>query len=310
MKNALFALICIVAAVLMLLSPQMNTVFMAADIEEEVPEVTKTPEPVQTPSVSLIPWTEPEPTPDPTLPPTTTLNIAAVGDLMCLYGQLTSAHSAGKYVFDECFAQVEPILSSADLTIGNFETLIAESFPYTKANSYTEKTITPSDGSEPYTTSVRAGNPRLNAPESYLRAVADCGFDVLVTANNHAFDRGSEGIIETMSKLDEYGMYHTGSYALAQDKVPLVVNRNGIKVGVVSYTDISNKKPGSSEAYMLDRYNEELLTVDIEAAKQAGAEFVMVYIHWGNSNTHKVTSRQKKMAQFIADAGADIIFGA
>ena len=310
MKNILFAILCFVTAFVLLIVPNTDTGLMAADVPEETPVVKTTPEPTLAPSPSLIPWVEPAPTPDPTPPPTTTLNIAAVGDLMCLYGQLTSARKGGEYVFDECFAQVEPILSSADLTIGNFETLVAKSFPYTKANSYAEKTITPSDGSAPYTTTVRvSGNPKLNAPESYLKAVVACGFDVLVTANNHAYDRGSQGIVETMSKLDEYGMYHTGSYALPEDKVPLVVNKNGINIGVVSYTDISNNKPKSSDAYMLDRYNKELLAADIEAVKQAGAEFVMVYIHWGNSNTHKVTSRQRKMAQFIADSGADIIFG-
>ncbi len=310
MKNIFFAILCFVTALILLIAPNTDASLMAADVAEETPVVKATPEPVLAPSPSLIPWVEPAPTPDPTPPPTTTLNIAAVGDLMCLYGQLTSARKGGEYIFDECFAQVEPILSSADLTIGNFETLVAESFPYTKANSYTEKTITPSDGSAPYTTTVRVGgNPELNAPESYLKAVVGCGFDVLVTANNHAYDRGSQGIVETMRKLDEYGMHHTGSYALSEDKVPLVVSKNGINVGVVSYTDISNRKPKNSDAYMLDRYNKERLAADIEAVKQAGAEFVMVYIHWGNSNTHKVTSRQKKMAQFIADSGADIIFG-
>ena len=54
----------------------------------------------------------------------------------------------------------------------------------------------------------------------------------------------------------------------------------------------------------------EFLATDIAAVKQAGAEFVIFYIYTGgDANTHTVTSRQRKMAQVIADAGADIIFG-
>ena len=315
MKNVLFVLFSVLILAVLIAVPAAGETIEKAALSDKnsaavQPDAVRTSEPSPSPTATPVIITpKPVPTEDPTPPPVTTLTIAAVGDIMCLYGQLTNAKQGGGYVFDQCFEQIAPIISGADLAVGNLESLVAESFPYTTANKYTEKTITPSDGSDPYTTTVRAGMPRLNAPESFLKAVVGCGFDAFATANNHAFDRKAQGIEETLAKLDEYGMYHTGSYALPEDNVPLVINRNGIRVGIVSYTDISNQKPASSEAFMLNRYNEEALTADIEAARQAGAEFVMVYIHWGNENTHKVSSRQKRMAQFIADAGADIILG-
>ena len=313
MKRVIFVLCCVIAAVVLIINPKTDARLMTADAADNIEEADHavlSPEPKASPEPSLIPAADPVPTTDPEPPTTTTLSISAAGDLMCLYGQLASARKGGEYIFDQCFAEITPIISGADIAMGNFETLVAESFDYTGSNKYEDRTIVPDDGSAPYTTSVRVGgNPKLNAPESFLKAVADCGFDVLATANNHAFDRGSKGIIETMNKLDEYGIYHTGSYALPEDKVPLIVTKNGISIGIVSYTDISNCKPGSDDNYMLDRYKEELLFADIEAVKQSGAEFVIVYIHWGSENTHKVSSRQRKIAQFIADSGADIIFG-
>ncbi len=263
------------------------------------------PSPLPTPTITPAPT----PTPTPTLPPPSKANILAVGDLLCLGAQLSDAHVGKEYIFDQCFAQIKPIISSADLALGNLETLIAQDYPYTATKKYEEITVTPTEG-PPYTTMVSVGgSPILNAPESYLRAVMDSGFDVFATANNHAFDRGANGVLQTMQKLNEYGAKHTGSYTLPDDKKPLIVTVNGINIGVVSFTDISNKKPSGDSAFMLDRYNEEQLAASIAAAKSAGADFIAVYIHWGNENTHKVTSRQKKMAQFIADSGADIILG-
>lgn len=310
MKKFIFIILCIAVAAVLIINPQSAAPTQSAsdDIDNLV-IVTPTPEPTPVPTPTQTPT--PEPTPEPTPPPPAKVTVVAVGDLMCLAGQLSSARSGGDYDFYPVFEQIKPIISEADIAMGNLETLVAESFPLTKPNQYQEKTITPTDGSAPYTTRVRVtGNPKLNAPESYLSAVIDCGFDVLATANNHSFDRKHPGIVETMEQLEKYGVLHTGSYATPEDKVPLVFVKHCIKIGVVSYTDISNQKPNkTTEAYMLDRYEEEALAADIEATKQAGADFVVVYIHWGNENTHSTTSRQRKLAKFIADAGADIILG-
>lgn len=311
MRKRFLALLCIIAVLVCTLGACSAVFADTALNPEAAPTATPqaaeqtTPTPIPIPSVTPMPTSGPDPSP----PPTTQANIVAVGDLMCLSAQLSAARTGGQYVFDQCFEQIKPIISGADLAMGNLETLVAEDYPYTAKRRYEERTITPDEG-PPYTTLVRVGgNPKLNAPESYLSAVVGSGFDVLATANNHAYDRAEHGIIQTMQKLEEYNVIHTGSYALPEDKQPLVVTVNAIDIGIVSYTDISNKKPGSAQAFMLDKYDEDLLAADIAATKQAGADFIVVYIHWGNENTHKVSSRQKQMAQFIADAGADLILG-
>ncbi len=113
-----------------------------------------------------------------------------------------------------------------------------------------------------------------------------------------------------MNKLDEYGVPHTGAYAKPEDKKPLIVDVKGVRLGILAYTNVLNNKPNSRNAYMVDRYKEELVASDIQAAKEAGADFIMVCVHWGTEHTHKPTSGQRKMASFIANAGADIILGA
>ena len=218
------------------------------------------------------------------------INVLAAGDLMCLYAQLGAARRSGGYQFDQCFSNIAEKVSNADLAIANLETLVAPGCALT--------------GRKPV-----AGYTRINAPEAYLSAVVNCGFDVLTTANNHTYDYKADGIAQTMQMLDQYGVAHTGAFAPGTDKQPLIRDVKGIKIGVLAYTDVLNKRPSGADASLINIYSEGRVAEDIAAARSAGADFVIVYMHWGKENTSKVTSRQKKAAAFIANAGADLILG-
>jgi poly-gamma-glutamate synthesis protein (capsule biosynthesis protein) len=216
--------------------------------------------------------------------------VLAAGDLMCLYGQLCTAKAKDGYRFDECFAGIREKVSAADLAIANLETLVASGCAYT--------------GRAP-----KSGYTRINAPGSFLSAVVGCGFDVLTNANNHTYDYQADGIAKTMKALDQAGVAHTGAYASAADKKPLVVDVKGIRIGIAAYTDVLNKRPSKKDAGLVDIYSDSRVAADIKATHEAGAEFVIVYMHWGKENTSKLTSRQKSIAKFVANAGADLILG-
>jgi poly-gamma-glutamate capsule biosynthesis protein CapA/YwtB (metallophosphatase superfamily) len=280
------------------------------------------------------------------------VTLLAVGDLLCLGGQLRAAKVGNSYDFESCFGEVRNTISSADLAIANLETLIAKGYPFTAMKSgepnpspdQTPGSDDPGDIQDPGSPGIespsqgsgifgsafygspvfsglissktdairflRSGNPRINGPEAFLAAVRGAGFDLLTASNNHMYDYKADGLIKTLSLLDRYGFSHTGSYALPEDRKPLVVNVKGISVSVLAYTDVLNNKPGKDNAYMVNRYDETAITEDIKAARGAGADFVIVSMHWGKEHTHKPTKRQRQMAAFIAGAGADLILGA
>ncbi len=216
------------------------------------------------------------------------MTIIAAGDLMCLYAQLNAARKKGEYRFDYCFDEIRDKISGADLAICNLETLVAKGYIYTRP-------------------SPAVGSPKINAPESFLSAAVNCGFDVFINANNHILDRKVDGLNKTINALDKFGVLHTGAYKASETRKPLVADVKGIKVAILSYTSFINGH--SKYERMADIYTKELVTADISAAKEAGADFIMVYMHWGNENTHKVTKAQRKTAAFVAEAGADIIIG-
>ncbi len=232
----------------------------------------------------------PEPSPSPTPipePEPAQVSILAVGDLMCLSAQLSAARKNKEYAFDYCFSEIKYKVSSADLAIANLETLVADGYKYT--------------GPSP-----EKGNNKMNAPESFLSAVANCGFDVLINSNNHIYDRKIDGLTKTLKKIDEYRLYHTGAYVPEEYKDPLIINIKGVDIAILAYTDFVNSHPRDISD-IVDIYNEDKVASDISYVKDSGADFIIVYMHWGKENTHRVRSSQKKEAAFLANAGADII---
>ncbi|MGI5849874.1 MAG: CapA family protein [Christensenellales bacterium] len=307
MKRFFFAAVCL----MMVFTCACQSIPLIV-IAESTPSPVPTAEPAITPAISETP--EPAPTPE---PEPIRVSVLAAGDLLCLNAQLSAAKKGGDYQFDYCFNEIKEKVSSADLAIANLETLVALSFDYTgpapTAIPTPDTSVdTGGEGTALSTipvTPIKAGNTKINAPESYLGAVVNCGFDVLTNANNHIYDWKDEGTIQTVQKLDEYGVYHTGAYAVEQEKAPLIIDVKGINISVLAYTDILNNRPGSSNVFMVDTYSKDLVKADINAAASSGADYIIVCMHWGTEHTHQPTSSQKKMAEFIAKSGADIIIG-
>ncbi len=295
-------------------------------IQTEKAVALATPSPSPSPTPIPIKTTPPEPSPTPA-PEPVQADIVIAGDLLCLSAQISDADCGDGYNFDASFEQIKEKISAADLAIGNLETLVADGHRLTQPNPKEEglsdgtSAEAPTDpaaapvaadpaadpGASP--TPTKRPSPRINAPEEYLAALKGSGFDVLTTANNHMFDYQEDGLTKTLGKLDEYGFAHTGAYAKETDKTPLIAEVNGIHIAVLAYTSILNHKPGRDSAYMIDVYSNERATDDIAAAKEAGADYVIVCVHWGVEHTHKPNREQRKIAAQIADAGADIILG-
>ncbi len=221
--------------------------------------------------------------------------ILLTGDLMCLRSQQLASYENGTYDFNTEYSLAKEIFEKADLVVGNLETCVSFSWPLTAQ----AKDV--------------GGYPNCNAPATYLDALRYAGIDVCVTANNHCCDAGYLGILETNLMLDRYGLFHTGTFSSEKEDRFIIVNVNGIKVGILSYTEYFNGKNSSLTPFQreinINEYSEEKAIRDIKAARDAGAEFVIVYNHWGTENKTSVNGDQQKHAQELADAGADFIAG-
>ncbi len=83
------------------------------------------------------------------------------------------------------------------------------------------------------------GYPTFSSPAQLAVACKNAGIDFFVTANNHAADKGKNGILSTIYRLDSIGIPHTGTFAdpVARDILyPLIIEKNGFSLALLNYT--------------------------------------------------------------------------
>ena len=146
---------------------------------------------------------------------TNRLNIIFAGDIMGHDSQIAAAFNpdSGIYDYRFCFEYLQPLIQQADIAVGNLEVTF---------------------GGPPY-----KGYPRFSSPDELGMALKDAGFDILVNANNHALDRGKEGLERTIRTLAEGSMIMTGSFESEDQRklrYPLIVEKNNILLAILNYT--------------------------------------------------------------------------
>ena len=218
----------------------------------------------------------------------TTVSISVVGDLMCHSVQFNYARvEADSFDFTGVFREVKKYLNSSDFTYGNLETVLAG-----KSKSY-------------------SGYPFFNTPDAFLDAINNAGFDMLVTANNHALDQGEKGVFRTIKKMDEIGINHTGTFISQRDRDSVrIVNLKNIKLAVLAYTYGTNDIPvPKGKNYLINLIDFDLIESDIAKARKDGAEIVLVNFHYGEEYKREPVTFQNEVVNKTIEAGADIIIG-
>lgn len=224
-----------------------------------------------------------------------TVAINLVGDLMCETFCQQACNYDNSYFFRDCFSLVKPVLEDADFTIGNLESTISENHPYMGKAS-------------------RLNNGyNCNSPVEFLDAVKYAGFNVLVAANNHNLDAQKQGHFDTIRHIEEYGFNYTGIYKDENQQRYLILEKNGIKIGVLSYyTEHNGIKHDFSQddiAILFNKYSKLKAESDVKELKNKGADYIIAYIHWGKERVHITTSYQQRTASEMAEAGIDYILG-
>lgn len=212
-----------------------------------------------------------------------------VGDAMQHQAQLDRALELGNgkyYDYSDCFTLIAPAVTQADYAVCNLEV--------------------PLGGGPSY-----SGYPCFSAPDSYAEALKDAGFDLFLTANNHCLDRRDRAARRTLSALDSLGVDHIGTYRDAAQRdslVPFIKDINGMKIGFLNYTYGTNgiSPVDGMEVSLIDR---KKMAGEMERTRRAGAEFLVVTIHWGVEYVLLQNSNQEKIAQFLVDNGADMVIG-
>jgi hypothetical protein len=146
-------------------------------------------------------------------------------------------------------------------------------------------------------------------PEA-ARALADEGVDAAGLANNHALDRGPAGLADTLAHLGAAGVATLGAGASLEEALrPLIVETPHGRIGVVAFGQGGgvrrNAGEGSPGIAVLTRCN---AAEGVQRAREAGARWVVAFVHWGVNYTGVLHS-QRAQAAILAGAGYDLAIG-
>lgn len=248
------------------------------------------------------------PTSVPTDPPITvesTATLSATGDILMHKPVInTGTVTDGEYDFASIFTYFSDYVTAADYAVANLETTLAST-----NNGY-----------------AYSGYPQFNCPDGIVTSAKNAGFDMLLTANNHSYDTRGIGLRRTQQVIAERGLVNLGSKPEADDPNYLVVTVNGINLGLCCYTYEDNaaadqKAPNgitmsSADAPLLNTFDYTNLSAfyeemqeNIALMEEAGADAVVLFIHWGNEYKIQQNDTQSAMAQELCNLGVDVIIG-
>ncbi|MFI5236347.1 MAG: CapA family protein [Ignavibacteriales bacterium] len=211
-----------------------------------------------------------------------------VGDLMCHSTQFNYAKvGADSFDFKGVYREVREYLSTPDLTIGNLETVIAG-----EGKGY-------------------SGYPYFNAPDDFVYALKKAGFDLLITANNHALDQGWNGVTRTIEVINQNNVHRTGTFTSQEDRDSLrIFLVNSIKIAFLAYTENTNGLPmPKGKDFVINLIDENLIRKDIRKAREKNVDVVLVHLHYGPEYNREPSEYQKEIVSKIIALGADIIIG-
>ncbi|MEU1022877.1 CapA family protein [Streptomyces sp. NPDC005900] len=222
--------------------------------------------------------------------------VAAAGDIL-IHPQLTDqarkdAKVTGKgdrgLDFGPMMAGVKPVISKADLGICHFEPVVGK--PDGPFQSY----------------------PDFLVPPQIATAVKDVGYDQCSTASNHTLDHGPAGVTRTLNTLDKAGLRHTGSArSAAEADKPLITEVKGVKVAQIAFAfGFNGREVPKDKPWLVNQNDFGRISAAEKKARAAGAEVVILSIHWGRENQPNASGPQLALARRIArETGIDLVIG-
>lgn len=214
------------------------------------------------------------------------LKVIFAGDLMQHGPQIEAAlQPDGSYNYDEYFSNVKNEIEWADVAIANFEVTL---------------------GGKPYT-----GYPQFSAPDEYLKASIDGGFDLFTTSNNHSLDRGRKGLERTIMMMDSLKVPHLGTYVDSVERAqnyPYLIDENGIRIALLTFTYGTN---GLRVEYpnIVNMMDTTEIIADIDKAKEMNPDVIIAMPHWGIEYKTLPSKEQRMIADWLLKNGVDHVIG-
>ena len=187
--------------------------------------------------------------------------------------------------YEDIFEQVIPLTSRSDYSIVNLEAPVVEQTCAQPITKY---------------------GPNLKCSAKAIDALANAGFNMVTLANNHFYDYGEEGVVDTLKacKLRHLDVVGGGVNINEASKI-LYKEIGGIRIAFINcceseFSIATDQSGGSNPLNPLKQYYDI-----INARKQS--DKVIVIVHGGHELYQLPSPRMKEVYRFFVDAGADAV---
>lgn len=145
-----------------------------------------------------------------------------------------------------------------------------------------------------------------------LDEALDAGVEVMNLANNHGYDHGPEGLLDSLRNMRRAGIVAVGAGEDARSAdAPRYVEIEGWRIAVVGVGEVLDPitqvatadRPGTAVGHDFERARAAIREAE------ANADLVLVTIHWGIELDTQPRGYQVQEAHAMIEAGADAIFG-
>ncbi len=245
------------------------------------------------PAASYTPVPSPTPSPEPIR-----VDMIACGDVIPHRELMESAARGDDWDLVPIFSPITEAIQAADYAFCTLETPVCWPYDY---------------------------YPQFSAPEALPRDLRDVGFDMFCLASNHCCDRRYRGIVSTIDACEALGVDHTGTYRTQEERDELrgllLRDIKGIRFAFLDYTSMTNQYSMPGQHYTVKTLFEDFwsihpqtllyddIALDIETAKDAGADVIIAVCHWGREFQLLPEAYQTEVAEFMLRHGVDIIIG-
>ena len=198
-------------------------------------------------------------------------------------GRVEQLIEQGKY--SEVFSGVVPYTSCVDYAILNLEAPIVD-----------KKGVQGID---------KCG-PHLSCTSKAIEAMKYAGFNMATLANNHFYDYGNSGVVDTLALCRENNIEVVGGGVnLEEASCTFYKDIKGVRFAFINcceheFSIATDKTGGSNPLNPIKQF------YAIEEAKK-NADRVIVIVHGGHEHYQLPSPRMKETYRFFVDAGADVV---
>jgi poly-gamma-glutamate capsule biosynthesis protein CapA/YwtB (metallophosphatase superfamily) len=153
---------------------------------------------------------------------------------------------------------------------------------------------------------IQKDGPNLIAPESAINGIKLLNPSILGLANNHIMDHDAQGLNSTIEQLSKNNIQYVGAGKdLADAAKPLIIEENGIKIGVYACAEYEFSIAGENKAGA--NPFDPLESPDHISHLKSLCDFVIVLYHGGKELYRYPSPYLKKVCRKMAEKGADLV---